>query len=341
MFGYQRYSTNYDISFPAVITISDPAALNEKGYSFVFAIEGNLRNNEPIDEAFTSLENYNFQSSLLCNINQRNSGDITISTIDAETQSPLQDVAVTYTCGEETCPIGSTDENGKLIARFPICQNGIVSFLSLDYFAPAKYLTTSLEKEDQLPVISLYPYAEKEIEIMKLPYTPKNRQLSANPVDLEVEEQAVLTLTRIKSTGDPDVISLSDFWGDRAEPVTARLVPGTYELNINTFLHKPIIIPEETRKFKIGLFSGLFDDQEEYTIPEIKFDSNYPSGGAVLNEKSGYLTISADNLYGDNKILFYVISPPLPKKIEDLNQMNKIEQYSIRFRQSLEPGYTK
>jgi hypothetical protein len=341
MIGLQRYSTTYDISFPVVITIADPNALKGQGYTFKFALEANIRNNEPMDKDFAGLEGvYEFQASLLCNPNQRNSGNISVKAVDFSTGNPLPDVQVTYTCGTESCTMGATDERGNLETQFPVCYNGILSFLKQDYFASAQYLTTSLNKDDKLASVQMYPYFEKKAKIMKWLYS--SNQVSANPVDIDAPEHAVIILTKIKeNAGEPDVVAFADIFGDQTELSTIRLVPGTYEASINVFLQKPVIVPAEKRKVEAGVFASLFGGEKEYLIPEVKFDNNYPSAGAVLNEKSGYLSISANNLYGDSIITFYSISPPLPKKIEDLDEINKFEEHSIQFRQQLEPTYSK
>ena len=137
--GYQRYATTYDISFPTLITITDPDAFGGEGYTFMFALEGNLRNKKPLDESFDGGEGIHFfQPSLACNPNQRNSGNVTILTRD-HNNNPV-DVNIAYTCGTETCSIGET-ENGELTAKFPVCTNGIVSYLAQDYFASVDILS--------------------------------------------------------------------------------------------------------------------------------------------------------------------------------------------------------
>ena len=340
-FGIQRYSTTYDISFPAVVTLTDPSALDGQGYTFMFALEGNLRNNRPIDESFQGLQGvYIFQPSLLCNQNQRNSGDITIKTVNANTKKPLEDVQIAYTCGEESCIIGSTDKSGILTAKYPICYNGIISFIKQDFFTPVRFFTTELDKEKSLPDIQLYPFIEKEIEIEKRIYSPRLKQLSINARNIDPKESIVISLKKIKQDiGEEEVMTAAEIFGNQTTPSKLRLVPGIYEVRIYAFLHDSVVIPEEKRKTGAGFFGKMFGAEEEYTIPEIRFNESFPSGGVILNEQTGFLTIDPKKLYKDNKIIFYIISPTIPKSIEDLSETSKIQEYSAKYRNMLEPIY--
>jgi len=340
--GFQKYSTAYDISYPVVITITDPDALYGEGYSFMFALEANLRNNEPIDESFAGLEgSYTFQKSLLCNQNQKNSGNITITVTDSKTKDSLEKIQVAYTCGEETCFVGETDQEGRLTSQLPICYKGILSFMNPNYFSPSVYLTTDLEKQENIQLTSS-PYIEKEIKVKKWLYSPEFDRLSTNSVNLDLTEQALITLTKIKETpGEETVTAVIEYWGNQTEPSTLRLVPGKYEAKIDVYLNSPVIIPSETRETGVGFFGEILGAEEEYVIPEVKFEKAYPSGGARLDQSTSYLTIDKDNLYNDNTLIFYIVSPPLPTKIEDLDQMNKIGEYSVKFRSELEPTYKK
>lgn len=337
-FGMQRYSTNYDISFPTLITITDPAAFYGEGYSFMFALEANIRNSEAMDITFTGLEGvHTFEPSLFCNLNQRTSGDITVKAIDAMAdKKPLEDLQITYTCGPETCFIGSTNEDGTLVAKFPICENGIVSFLNMDYFAPAQFLTTDLDKKASLKV-EAYPFIEIPVEIMKQRYSIQEKRLTGSTVDLEQEERAFITLTKIKETdGEADVMVAAEVLGNQTGYSTLRLVPGKYEARIDLFLDKLVIIDDRVCYREKPWKSKT-------CIPiHIEFNESYPSGGAVLNQETG-LVIIGDDLYDAEKITFYAISPIRTGKMIDLDIMGKIEEYSARsdIRPSLEPTFEK
>ncbi|MBD3355385.1 hypothetical protein GF361_05375 [Candidatus Woesearchaeota archaeon] len=344
--GMQEYKTNYDLSFPSLITITDPSAFNNKGYSFRFALEGNLRNNRPIDSNFQFTEGGStFQESLFCNLNQRNSGNITFNIINAVTGEPLEDVGVTYACGEDSCFIGKTDQNGNFIEKFPPCIEGIISFTKYNYFIPAQFLTAELDLRNSLGTLKAYPYMEKEIKVQKWPYSLKNKQIAFNPVNLDFApdvEQSIVNIRKIKQTpGEEDISTAAIYWGNQTSPPTMRLVPGKYEVDITNILYfeEPYIIPREKKEVSGGFWNDLFGGPDEYTIPAIPFNESYPSGGAILNNLNRYFIINETDLYDDNEIIFYTIAPSLPTKAGETRAIGKIQEYSNLYRSELEPDF--
>jgi len=341
--GIQRYRANYDLSFPTLVTITDPSALNNKGYSFRFALEGNLRNNRPIDSSFQFTEGATtFQESLFCNLNQRTSGNITLNVIDSVTEEPLEDVQITYTCGEESCFIGKTNQQGEFVEKFPPCLNGVISFMKYDYFIPAQFFTAEFDIGKNLGTIEAHPYIDKEIEVKKWPFNLKQKQLAFSPVSLALEEQSVVNIKRIKQNiGEEDVTTAAVYWGNQSNPSIMRLVPGKYEVDITNIIYfdRPYIIPKETKEIDGGFWSELTGADEEYTIPAITLNESYPSGGVRLNNLNRYFVINETDLYDDNQIIFYTIAPSLPTNVEEMGAVGKIQEYSNLYRDQLEPTY--
>ncbi|MBW2978208.1 hypothetical protein KY331_05150 [Candidatus Woesearchaeota archaeon] len=337
--GSTKYNNVYDLSYPVVVEIRDPAALREEGYTFRFALESNFRNNEFIDESFQGFEPVpEFQSSLLCNENQRNSGNVTIKVVDESTDEPIQGVSVGFQCGDQGCQIGATDENGTLISRFPLCFGGLLVLDHIDYYMPTLYLSVDFNDTIEFPTVRVYPYIDKEVRVLKYltsSLSTEKVQDGGKPttqaVPLGADEEVVLSLSR-----------QNDFVGE--DPFTAiakvtnttsslRLVPGTYEVEMSMFYHQPVIIPEDKRE------EGSWPFEEEYTIPEVKFDDDYFKGGAIFNNQTGYLIISPNNLYKDNNLTFFIVDTPLPEKIEHIFNQNILEKLSSQFRPKLEPRY--
>jgi len=54
--GLQRYNFMYDVSYPVLVEVREPDALNGQGFDFRFFLEANLRNNEAMPVDFTPLE---------------------------------------------------------------------------------------------------------------------------------------------------------------------------------------------------------------------------------------------------------------------------------------------
>ena len=332
--GLTRYNTVYDLSYPVVIEIQDPAALKEQGYIFRFALESNFRNNAPIDERFQGLEGViMFQSSLFCNENQKNSGNVTIKIIDAATNEPIPGVDISFKCGEEGCPIGVTDDDGTLISKFPLCFGGLLILRHPDYFTPTLYLSTDYGEEIELPTIKLNHFIDKEANVLKYMFSRQNNDLIINALALDAADEALIRLTRINDfVGEREHTAAARLFGNQTN-ATLKLIPGTYEVDIDLFYHEPVIIPEEERE------AGFWPFVEEYTMPEIEINDSYVKGGAVLNNETGYLIIPSDKLYEYNTLTFFVVSTEIPERVEEIHDPELTDKLSARFRARLEPKY--
>jgi hypothetical protein len=343
--GVQRYDITYDISYPVLVTINDPDAFNGKGYIFMFAVEANIRNNEAIDEKFTGLQGLSaFQPTLLCNENQKNSGNITLYAKNGYDGKPVENAQISYTCGTDSCFMGATDTDGMLKSKFPVCSKGILTVMRTDYFAPAQYLEAKLDESQTAPETRMWPYAEKQIEIRKWLYSPEFNTFSANPLNLGMKEEAVVMLKRVKdSAGEEEVYAVADFFGNESYTAnhTVRLVPGTYEVTVSLINHESLYIPPEKRKANVGFIGELTGIKSDYTVPEIKIDNAYVSGGAELSESTGYFVLKQSELYSPKTLRILAIGLPVPKNIEGVELMGQVNEFSSKNRAMLQPVYVE
>jgi len=330
--GIQRYNFLYDMSYPVVITLNSPEAFHGKGYSFRFALEANLRNNEPINSSFVSLSGESTESSMFCDINKRNSGNIKITTLDAQTSQALEGVMVYYNCGDESCFIGETkikDNEAVLETKFPICAGGKITFTKPDYLGYSKFLSTEVDKEMSLSLTKLEPFEYKNIEIKKKKIVKQDNSwiFNNNALELSSKEQAIIMLERIGKNGDEEFSTVAEYTGNQNELSKLRIVPGKYKVNIQLILNDEVIIPKEVKIFPLS------------TLPEIKL-SPFLAGGLVFDETTSW---NANSIADYNNIEFYSLYIDIPgipeseRKHDDMNEMNKIEVYSKNYRASLEP----
>lgn len=343
-FGMQQYEFYYDVSYPVVVEIRNPNDLNKRGYAFWIALEANIRNNAAFNESYVALRQEDAGASLFCNQNQRNSGNITITVTDAKTKAALKDAQVSYGCGESACFIGSTDENGILKAKFPICTGGLISFMKEEYYSPLAPLNTEIDEETSIKA-SMQPYRKLNFTIKKK-VLRKNAVgawiLNNNPLSLSNEEFSSLMVDRVNSVYDTDFVQAAEFVKNISGVYEISLIPGKYEVTINNILYDAITIPQETRKES----GGLFRDDVEYTIPEVKFkaEDGITAGGLMLNNATGLWDVNAGALDSSNMVTFYIMQadPYSFKHIEDLEQMGKTEDYSAQYRRpELEPMFSK
>ena len=329
--GIQRYDFLYDISYPVVITIKSPDAFHGKGYSFRFALEANIRNNEAINSSFVSLKQKSDEASMLCDINKRNSGNIKITTADAQTNQALNNVMVYYSCGTDSCFIGETNSQAVLEAKFPICAGGIITFSKPDFLGYSEFLSTEVDKDISLSK-KLEPFVYRNIEIKKkkIVKTDDGWIFNNNALGLSTNEQAILTLERIGKKGDEEFSAAAQYTGGQDELSELRIAPGKYKVNIQLILNEKVVIPEEKKMF---LFFPIA------TLPEIELNP-FPAGGLVFDETIAW---NAGDITNYNNIEFYSLYIDIPsipeseRKHDDIDEMNKIEEYSKNYRASLEP----
>lgn len=130
-----RYYSTYDISYPVLITLRDPNALEGRGYTFAFALEANLRNNQVPVESYTqpapiALE----QKSMVCDPGKRNTELVKTVVVDSSNLEPLEAVQIGFSIPEQDdCSMGSTDNHGIFESKYPAVYGGVASFVKDEY----------------------------------------------------------------------------------------------------------------------------------------------------------------------------------------------------------------
>ena len=190
-FGVQDYYTVYDISYPVLITINDPNAFDGEGYRFAFALESNIRDNNPASEidygaatktaekaSETANEIVRRARSVICDENQR---DVLLKTtiVDSYTQEPISFANIGLKIqNQDDCIIGTTQKNGKLEEKSPAVYGGILTVMKEDYLTNFYPIDTYKYKDSsaiigyavadvQEPVIELHRYKDINVTIKK------------------------------------------------------------------------------------------------------------------------------------------------------------------------------
>ena len=345
--GLQRYNFAYDISYPVMITLTDTSAFYGDGYTLMFALESNIRNNDVINTSEVQLGMTDIQgeSSMVCNINQRTSGDITVNIIDGLTGEPVEGAAITFSVGSEGCMIGSTDAEGTFTGKFPRGMGALQVSMN-EYQTKSLFYGTS-KKDDSVDVV-LEPFRYKNIKVMKRTIEKLGRNnwvYEGSLKELDENEQTILLLERVKEDiYDSEYSSPVNVGLDGGE---IRLVPGEYKLNGQVMLNELMIIPASERKIcitKIPLIGCV--DHDEYTIPEQQLDQSV-SGGVEFDEinPNKNWVVTKQDLDNSEEIIIYVLSFSLKdlaqgaREIEDLNQMGKVFEITSENRIELEPEF--
>ncbi len=179
-FGIQTYDTLYDISYPVLITLEDSTALDGDGFTFVFALESNIRRNQPAQDEQTVPGSVSaFSSSNVCDKDKYGTEILKTIIIDSATQEPLEAVQIGLTIPQQdTCVIGVTDQQGELESKYPAVYGGALSLIKADYLTNFYPIDTYKYKEQpgiigyataysSQPILEMHKYKTVQVSVKK------------------------------------------------------------------------------------------------------------------------------------------------------------------------------
>ncbi len=188
------YRFRYDLSYPVIVTITDTEAFDGRGYEWSFALEANIRRNEPLNRsaAVTSFLFANTRVDLTAP-QQRVRNTLRIAVKDKYFGAPVPYARVSYRCGDEFF-IGETDASGRMVTRLPYCRYGGGLLASADGYLGSGIPFDNYEEGVVTDlVLELWPLKEVTLTVRKR--TEENvRALDASPptFDSAREESAPL-----------------------------------------------------------------------------------------------------------------------------------------------------
>lgn len=213
------YRFRYDLAYPVIVTITDPSALDGQGYAWSFALEADIRRNEPLNRSaaaqqFTLL---NDQADLTSPL-QRVDNTIQVATYDKETGEPLPLARVSYACGDEYY-IGETDGTGELTTQLPYCRyGGVILYSKEGYLGSGTEYDNFAEGITKRFRLGLWPLRNVTLTVRKRTATQTAALLNSSPTDASLRTESsplndtdlvVLNIERIKATPyDEDVPAL-------------------------------------------------------------------------------------------------------------------------------------
>lgn len=165
----KQYEFQYDVSYPVIITLNDPKSYNDEGYSFFFALESNVRNNKQLQADFKPMSMSGTTKTFVCDEEQKKSGNVTINSFNKVTNSPIEDVSISFSLGGQGCDVGSTRKENSTSNKSYFKDNlptgiGKLIFSKQDYISTSMLYHATEGKNDILNV-SLYPIVPKNVSI--------------------------------------------------------------------------------------------------------------------------------------------------------------------------------
>ncbi|MBN1544082.1 hypothetical protein JW898_01315 [Candidatus Woesearchaeota archaeon] len=347
--GVNEYRTWYDVSFPVMVTVMDSDAFAGKGYTFRFALEANIRENNHTSPTYVNLAQ-DSGKKLACNLNQRNSGIYDIETVDSVTGEPVT-ARVDFVLGNEACFVGFTSPDGenrtRLVAPLPV-GFGALRANNESYLMNEQRMFTSDGVGGNMTVRMMpYRFINASVFARGLSYDVMSAGYvlpgGAPPSALSPQaEKAMLMFKRV----DDDVLSgFTTFLiaYNSSSTSVLKIVPGRYEVSGYIFYESktnPIRIPEEHITYEVP-----FSDDVTVDLNESLFDQ-YQKGGMILDNETGYLEITEDQLFGSDRVVFYLLRFPPPithseglKNAPGLEQLGKLKEYSAIYKEQLQPDW--
>lgn len=348
--GINNYAFWYDVSFPVMVTIRQPDAFAGEGFTFRFALEGNIRDNNHTSENYVKLSN-DTGATLACKMNQRNSGNIDVNVLNALTGEPVEGAKVSFVLKDESCFVGfselDSDGMAGVDAPFPVGL-GALRVNHEDYLTQQNIYMTRVGEGDNVTV-ELMPFRYINASVFKKVVNydigvsdyvfPEGA--APSPID-PGHEDAMIVFTRV----DNDTIGEFEtqlIVSNSTSLTLLKLVPGTYEVQGFLFYENPmspVRVPAETLTFEIP-----FSEDVTVELNETVLDP-FSKGGMFMDNETGYLEIDQDTLFNSDRVVFYLISFPPPvthvgdiKNAPSLEQLSLLKEYSGLYRSRIEPDW--
>jgi hypothetical protein len=373
----QSYEFFYDISYPVIVELRDDSALSGNGFSFIFALEGNVRDNKntlewhlgkgtigqydysrtkidlksgvnssykTYDSSTNTTLNMSFKKpskSLMCNYDQRVGSDMDLSAMNAKTDGALSGASIAFGCGNfKTCPsFGITDSAGYFSGTLPVCIGSFVR-IDKDGFLSVVVANLSSVPDSILSLGNIY----------------------LEPIRIKKASAKVVPIMMINSTKNPGpelagnvhAFALPLEKGESILITLTRVKANDFEQDFFQTL-----IVESDAKQDLKLVPGnyslelTFTDNEGVIIPsrtEIVGTEKveYPEvdmkpamlGTTTIDDTTGgYWEVRSKDLE-KGSVTFYALKMEKPKIVEDLSEFGKFANYSETYRLVILPTFS-
>jgi hypothetical protein len=201
-------------------------------------------------------------------------------------------------------------------------------------------------------------YSYDMAPIVKINLTAKKYSVSESgqiglPGPLQSGERAVITLKRKDSNPLNSINNQYAIIGTEATQYEIKLIPGEYSIE-GVLTGRGFTINPGCERICSNYSSEDGSCTNYQYLPEEKIDMSNAtiSGGVKIGEPNRYVTFTSDELNHAKEIEVYVFETPRPNCIDDataegtecmigkcigIDQMNKIDEYSYKFRNQVEP----
>jgi len=326
------YEFFYDITYPVIIMIEEPEALNGQGYRMMIAHEVNIRDNynpkQWLDGNGTigtwDYSNVDYDpdpsvsfasDDLFCNENQKIGSNIEVTVTDHD-GTPIPGADIVYGCGTyQACIMAQTGTDGKFSDRYPICIGGYIKAQKEGYEAASAIANSVIDGQETVVLeLAKTKHFEVEIKIKEITGAGIGPEKSVSTEDI------FLTLTK-----KPDSADIFNQYSPQNIMISQSIMlnngvdlsSGEYEVTAMLIDNEGFIIPAECEEICVGY--DLLGDCDEYDyMPEDPIEM-IPSvqGGLEIGEESSYWEVTSSDIEQFDKITFFVIKLREPTCLSD------------------------
>ncbi len=374
-----HYEFFYDLSVPIMVEIRDEDAFDNKGYSFIFAMEANVRDNKDMlqwhlgegtigewdysgvsfgikkgmpDEIPVEYDNEKDEmitrkitrpkKTLICDPSQWVSGPVKIDVLDSNTLEPVQYAGISFACGEyRKCVVGDTDSNGRFISSFPVCIGGELIIEADGYAAKVKSGIDMQTNRSLEFRIYLDPVKELSAQLYMIPIADLRNYTTTDFLD-PVKVESIRDLRRTMNQDQKTILTIQKVQETPNEPKYSQFM-----LIANQSSSSLELIPGRYKVTAMVIDNrGLYipemvkeHDDQKVRYPEINMTPAM-IGGVHLNEETGYFQVKANELYQSDNLDFYMFRMIEPRDVEQFGHLSGPEKYSKKARFVVEPEFS-
>jgi len=326
-FGMQKYKTIYDVSWPVLVSIDDTKSFGGEGYVFNFGLEGNMRQNKPMNSTRYRnrlIGNYEKVPSICDNIQRNHTTEIKV--VDSNFK-PINGVSLILKTNFESCALGVTDSEGVLVTDMPSgVMNGLIVANKNGYL---KEKVNFVQGAEGYEINGMQKLKSLKVNVFKrkLFYNDDNYELSGVS-DLELGDEAIITFERLDVTGDDGKFSRSlVYTKDGGDEKRITLAPGSYDIKINLInKDKEVKIDDMEIKGKFikgATFHGMMIGGVDFSYEE---NSDYS------------MYFDYDDLNASTELNLYTLDYDIDwNNPEEVSILSDIRAHTILFKEELIP----
>ena len=328
----KRYAASYDLSYPVVVRLSSG------GEELLFALEVNIRQNEPLSPGALILPQGQRQSSTMFSP-QGAKANVTVVAVD-DVGQPVS-ATVGFASGREFGIIGETARYPVVLA-FPAGAAGRAVFTAQQHLTVSVPLAISGVHDEKVLQVVMPKLRTPSVRVEKVWRQKINSAWVYNGTRqaLADDESVNIILERVGAQGEEQLITHAAVTGQGSAFLSQGIAPGHYRMRLTLTKTSELYIPP-TRICPPDLIGGLLAGCT--TVPNVTIQNESVIGGTVFDERP--VTLHASSLDEHSTIVLTVLETGIFalnesfRRIDDLKELSPSEELSIAYRTALLPRF--